>query len=301
MRSEQSSKDISWVDLQEPSNEELAAFVREVDLSPTDAEFIVRDHQRPEITVRPHYILLLVHVPVYDKKIRVTSGAALYCLITAQKIYSLHYQPVVALQKIIKDFSDHPAKQEEYFGDSALSLALYIVSMLNEASFRKIGRLTKHIQIAEDAIFHGNERKMVEEIAVLTRDVLDFRTIIRPQVTLFQSAPSGLPTDDDIPTQWQRVASQYTQLWEILGSLLESTKELRDTNDSLLQYKENELLRMLTIYSIIAIPVWIFVSPYNPRGAQATAIDIIVFWGVLGLLIVFLLFIFLRSKRKRVL
>ncbi len=299
MRLEQSSKDITWINIEEPSNEELAAFVREVDLAPVDAEFLVRDHQRPEIATRPNYRLFLLQVPVYDKTLRVTSGVPLYLLVHPERIYTLHYQPIVSLKKIILDFTDHPEKQEEYFSNSPLSLALYVISVLNEASFNKVRRLTKHIEIGEDAVFHGNERKMVEEIAVLTRDVLDFRKVIRPQVALFQTVPEDVAGDEDMKTQWQRVASQYDQLWEILASLNESTRVLQNTNNSLLQYKENELLRMLTIYSIIAIPVWIFVTPYTPGDGVASATDQIVFWTVLGVLIIVLLFIFLKAKRRK--
>lgn len=291
---------ITWKNVESPSNEELAAFVREVALEPVDAEFVVRDQQRPEIAIRENYILMLVHVPVFDKKIRVTSGVAVYFLITEKSLYTIQYEPVISLQKIIKDFSEHPEKQEEYIRENGLYVALHVISELNISSFRKIRRLAKHIEIAEDAVFHGNERKMVEEVALLTRDVLDFRKILRPQVTLFASMPDK-PFTTEIKAQWLRISGQINQLWEVLQSLYESTKELRDTNDSLLQYKENELLRVLTFYSIIAIPMWIFVSPFNPRSDVAAPVDHIVFWSVLGLLLLFLVFMFTRFKRRRVL
>lgn len=295
-----SAKDITWAHVSEPSNEELAAVVREAQLTPADAEFIVRDHQRPEITVQPDYVVILLLVPVFDKQLRVTSGAAVYLIVTEKKLYTINYEPVVSLQKIMKDFTDHPDKQEEYFGVSALGLALHVMTQLHMSAFRKVRRLAKHIEIAEDAVFHGNERKMVEEVAILTRDVLDFRKIVRPQLNMFAEVVSE-PFPDEIKTQLHRLAGQVHQLWEILQSLHESTKELRNTNDSLLQYKENELLRMLTWYSIIAIPVWIFIGPFDPFQREAQAYEHITFWSILGLLVLFLGWIFIHGKRRRVL
>ncbi len=299
MKTSLTAKGVTWTNIEEPSNDELAAIVREVGLSPVDAEFIVRGDLRPEITVRENYILILMYVPVFHKKLRVTSGTALHFLVTSAQLHTLQYEPIVSLQKIIKDFSENPEKQEEYFNDDALSLALYILSQIHNSSFRKIGRLAKHIEIVEDAVFQGNERKMVEEVAILSRDVLDFQKIIRPQVPLFAAMPDQ-PFDEHIKTQWKRISGQISQMWELLQSLHDSSKELRSTNDSLLQHKENELLRMLSLYSIITIPIWIFVSPYIPRGADTGVGDVIIFWGVLLFLILFLLAIFVRAKRRKV-
>ncbi len=293
-----SAKEISWVHLSEPDNEELATFVRGVDLLPVDAEFIVRDDQRPEVAVRDGYVLILIHVPVFDKQLRVTSGAPLYILVTKSSVHTVNYEPIVSLEKIFKEFQENPEKQEDYFDEAPLSLALHIISQLHVASFRKISRLAKHLEIAEDAIFHGKERHMVEEIAVLTRDVLDFRRIVRPQLSVFDTT-QDLTFDEDAKAQWHRVYGQVKRMWEMLEGLMESAKEIQATNVTLLQHKENELLRLLTYYSIVTIPLWIFVAPYNPRGEGATAVDFYVFWGVLVFLLIFLLFIFARAKRRK--
>ena len=241
-----------------------------------------------------------MNVPVFDKKTRVTSSASLVFIVLAEKLYTLHHESIVTLEKLRSEIEDNPGKHEPHVGNSPLSLALYLITQLNSSNFRKLNRLAKHVDIAEDAVFFGNERKMVEEIAILGRDVLDFRRIVRPHRDLFAELPDG-SLDADIRSRWQRVHGQMRQMWEYLEGLHDSAKELRDTNDSLLQHKENELLRLLSLYSIITIPVWIFVSPYNPRGSDAQLADIVVFWVVLTGLILLLLWIFVESKRKKVL
>lgn len=290
-------KDIKWQNTVEPDNEELAQFIREANLLTIDAEFIVRN-QRPELAVRSNYVLLLVHIPVFDKQLRVTSGCPLYMLITEHGISTLQYEHTMAVEKLIKDFRDNPERLSERGGNTPLSIGFTIIGELFEGAFRKVQRLGKHVEIAEDAVFQGNERKMVEEIAILTRDVLDFRKIVRPHVSLFSRTISEFSLDDT--KYWDRLGNQAKRIWEALESLYESTKELRETNDSLLQHKENELLRSLTYYSIVAIPVFIFVGQYNPRAEQSTLVDHIVFWLVLGFLVVTFFTILLHSRHKRI-
>lgn len=287
-------KQFEWVDTHRPSSEELAALARDAKLLHSDVEFLLEDQPRPEVAVRADYVLILIRVPVFDKKTRVTSGASIAFITTKDRLYTLHTQPIVVLEQIRQELEDHPHDHEPHIGDSSVSLALYIIDKLGDSSFRKLTRLTKHIDIAEDAVFFGNERKMVEEVAILGRDVLDFRRIVRPHISLFKNIPDIL--DENTASQWRRVGGQMEQLWELLESLYNSSKELRETNDSLLQHKENELLRLLTVYSILAIPALLLGGSFN----ASTPTFELLFWSVLIFLVFCLGFVFLRAKRRKV-
>ena len=293
------SKGLTWTNVQSPEPEELAEFVRLVQPLPGDAEFIAQDHRRPEVAIRPDYILLLIHVPVFDRKARVTRGAALYFVIKEHELFSLHYEPIVILDRIRRSFEESPERQEEYFEDEAASLALYIVSLLYDSAFQKLERLGKHVDIAEEAVFQGNERKMVEEISVLTRDVMDFRKVIRPQKSLFSTTVTHPLVTLDAAARWRRVHGQLLRMWEILEGMFESVRELASTNFTLLQHKENELLRVLTIYSMIAVPAFILVAPFNVPSVEFSSP---LFYGFIWLVVTFtliLILIFARSRRWR--
>ncbi|MEX1997624.1 MAG: CorA family divalent cation transporter [Candidatus Andersenbacteria bacterium] len=301
MQSSLTSKNVAWTNITAPAAEELAALVRETILLPLDAEFIAYENPRPEITVRAPYLLILIQVPVFDKQLRVTTGASLYFIIKENHLWTLQYDSIANLEKLRQDFETNLEKQEEYFNDGALGLAIYLINQMVNSAFRKLDRVHKHINIAEDAVFQGNERKMVEEVAILARDVMDFRKIIRPHKNLFAQVPSHSLITPAVVGPWLRLHNQVNKLWEMLESLSESTRDLGRTNSNLLQYKEGQLLQMLTYYSIISIPVFILLTPFNPRQEQATIVDITIYWGVLSLLVVVLILIFLRFKGKRVL
>jgi len=294
------SKELVWTNAQSPTGDELAELIRNTDLDPVDAEFITQSHNRPEITLRPAYILMLIHIPVFDRKLRVTRSAGLYFIIKNNHLFSLHYDPIVTLDAIRQGFESSEEKKEEYFGEDALSLCLYIITLLYDGAFHKLERLGKHIDISEDAVFQGNERKMVEEISILTRDVMDFRKIVRPQKSLFAVVPQHEFINGDTASKWRRVRGQLLKMWDLLESMVESVRELSNTNFTLLQHKENEILRLLTIYSIVVIPMLILVDPYFAPGAiDADIKDKIAFWIVLGVLVTTLAIIMAKLKRKR--
>lgn len=294
-----SSKGLTWTNVQSPTTEELAEFIREAALTADDAKYVAQKYHRPGVSVRPNYFLLLIQVPVFDRVLRLTKGVALFFIIKDKTVYSLHYEPIVVLDKIRHDWETNPDKMQEYVSDQSMALVLDLVAALNDSAFNKLERLSKHIDIAEDAVFQGNERKMVEEISYLARDVMDFRKVIRPQTSLFAQIPRQVMVTAEAEIRWQRIHGQLLRMWEMLESLFESTRELSNTNFTLLQHKQNELLRLFTVYSIVAIPVLILTDPYfSPTAVNATRTDKIAFFVVLAALIIALIGIIWRFRKK---
>lgn len=292
---------LTWTNVWRPEPSELAELVRECDVTTTDAEFLVQDHHRPEVAIRDTYMLLLIHVPTFDRKNRITRGTSLYLIIRDNHIWTVHHEDLVTLQKLFEQYQVAADLREEYFGDGALTLALSIISHMYASAFRKLERLAKHIDIAENAVFQGNERKMVEEISMLTRDVMDFRKVIRLQTGLFTVLPDHSLLTTSAYQHWSRLHNQTLKLWDILEGLYETVTELSSTNSSLLQYKENELLRLLSVYSVVVIPLLVIVPIFNPGAPDATTGDLIAFGIIVTILIITLGLIFIRSKRKLIL
>lgn len=295
MKRQLTSKDLTWQIYSEPSPEELAEVVREAGLTATDAEFMAQERQRPEVAVRKEYVFLLIQVPVFEKKERLTRGVSVYCIIHEHAVFTVAFEKLAPLERLVEELGKNLEQQEEYFADGAVSLTMYIIRRLLSSALTKVERLSKHIDIAEDAVFHGNERKMVEEIALLTRDVVDFRRVIRPQRRLFYEVPIHSFITPETQEQWRRMSSQINKLWDILESLAESAKQLGHTNDALLQHKENQLLRLLSIYSIVTIPVFILASPFNTENKGYETL----FWIVFMFLLISLAGILLWSKHRK--
>jgi magnesium transporter len=293
---------VTWVHVSEPAPEELAAFIRETQLLPSDAEFIARYHRRPEIITRADYLLLVVSIPVFDKKLRVTTGVVVYFVVRSTDLLSVTFEQLPSLDYLRSSLERSAIAENHYVKDSSLSFALFLITEFYASALPKLERLSNHIEIAEDAVFQGNERKMVEEISLLMRDVLDFRKIIRPQRELFSMVITHPLITPEVSMQWRQIYLQLQRLWGFLENLFESMQELSRTNYTLIQHKENELLRVLMLYSIMSIPILLLVGPYfSPGSPVSTSLDRIVFWVVFGVLLFVLIYIAVHMKRKNIL
>lgn len=289
MRTELSIAGITWHRLVEPTGSELAAVARDVPLLPADAALLGESLTRAVLITLDKYELLRVEVPVFDRKQRASFGVALDCIVLPDQLITLQARPIPMLEKLADSLERAPEQLSELMLSSPAEALRWLLRQVHQGTLRKLDRLYKYVDIAEDAVFQGNERKMVEEISLLVRDVGDLRKIIRPQRHLFQG------------TTWQELDRDLKKVWDGLETLQESLTQLANTNTTLLQHKENELLRLLAMYSALVVPLWILITPFVPTRPEASRLDVVVYWGVLVLLGVVLIFIFGRFRGKRIL
>lgn len=289
-----------WKHFSSPSNEDLVQVTRDAKLSKLDSELIVLGNQGPQFIVHGDYKIILIHIPIREQHAKSIENRSIRFVVQKDALITITHSAIPALDAIFTDYTNTPDVYNDA-GTSPLSLAFTIIDRLNTGTLKKIHHLLKRVEIAEDAIFHGNEHKMVQEIAVLSRDVLDFHRVALPQKGLFQSIHRQYAFT--IPEQevLSRIHNQAEQMWYTLQTLHSSMQELRNTNDSLLQHQENELLRSIFSYSILAIPLLALITEFNPHREGATILDSIFFWGIISFLIIVLIFIFARAKKKRVL
>lgn len=290
MRTELSIAGITWHRLVEATGSELAAVAREVPMEADDAALLGESLTRTTLVSRATYELLRLEVPVFDRKLRASFGVALDCIVLPDQLITLQARPIPMLEKLVAGRERIPDQELEVRLDGPADLLKYLLQQIHHGTLRKLDRLHKYIDIAEDAVFQGNERKMVEEISLLMRDVGDLRKIIRPQRRLFQG------------TSWQELDRDLNKVWDGLETLQESLTQLTSTNSTLLQNKENELLRLLTLYSIAALPVAIVIQILEaPWHSMATVIDSVIFWVAISVLVTALAGVVWRAKRKRLL
>ncbi len=300
MKQSVSIQPIVWEHHSSPSNEDIVQIIRDTHITQLDAELIVHSDQGPQFVVREEYRCILIQVPVRDARTKSFENHTIRFVVVKNKLITLTTQGIPALNTILADCTQHP-ELYDHPGITSLSFAFTIIDRINMSTLKKVHHLLKRVEIAEDAVFHGNERKMVEEIAVLSRDVLDFHRVSLPQRGLFQTLHRQYNFTHQEQEALSRIHHQSEQMWNTLQVLHSSMQELRNTNDSLLQHQENELLRMIFSYSIITVPLLAVINIFNPHRVGATYVDAIIFWGIIAFLTILLFAIFARAKKKRVL
>jgi magnesium transporter len=135
-----------------------------------------------------------------------------------------------------------------------------------EGIFPLVDTMSKQLRRMEDELFEsGDEVDLLKDILTLKRNIITMRSILLPQRTLvatlehknkrFASADLGLYFDD--------ILDAIERQWSLLDTAKEMIDALQDTHESWLSHKTNEVIRVLTIFSVTMLPLNLIAGLYG--------------------------------------
>ena len=106
---------------------------------------------------------------------------------------------------------------------------------------------------------------MIHQISLAKREILDFRRIIRPQHSILESLLRKGPKffGAEMAIYFSDLIGDFDRIFNTLDHYKETIESLEHTNESLVSNKLNEMLRLLTIFSTILLPLTLITGIFN--------------------------------------
>ena len=140
-----------------------------------------------------------------------------------------------------------------------------LMRRLYQSSEDDLYHLRNHVKRVEEAIFRGEERKMVEVISRLNRMLINFWWSTRSHAELLASFEIVAKNfwGDSFTYYTHSLSGEYLKIDKLIDGNKEVLSSLRDTNDSLLSTKTNETMKALTIITAALLPASIVINIFG--------------------------------------
>ncbi|MCP6726703.1 MAG: magnesium transporter CorA family protein [Patescibacteria group bacterium] len=293
---------VTWVDIQNPTQKDVE-FLRETySLHPVILKEIIPPSWRAKVEVFPSYLFLVLHHPVYSKATKKTRPKELDIIVTKDTLITIHYEAILPLKALLDRCNLYAESKKSYMGQTSGHLLYYLLDRFWEDCLIKISRINTKITNIEEQIFEGKESDMVKNISLTRTDILDFSRIITPQEDILQSLNDvGVNFfAEDTKHYFSNIIGKYTKCKNELETQKETVGALEETNNSLLNKKINEIIKVLTIFSVIVFPLTLFAgifgmnTKYLPFVGQPND-----FWIISGIMLIGIVTMILLFKKKR--
>lgn len=255
-------KDIVWLDLESPTEEELEQLGTELDLHPLVVNELKSPSLRTKVDLYSDYIYLILHFPVIRAQGAGPLGGRgeqqeVDFIIGKNFILTAHYESVNSLHDFAKIFeTDFGWKKN---GDKlhAGFIFFYILRELYATLENGLGYNNDRLKAVEREIFSGREREVVETLAEINRELIDYRWTLKSHKEVLQSLEIAGVEIFGAKFQYYLSAASGARekLWHLLESLGETFTDLSETNNSLLAIKTNNIMRALTVAAFVFLPL----------------------------------------------
>ena len=256
---------ITWYNAVNPEEEDLLQLGKKYEFHELDIEDCLSENERPKIEEYPTYLFCVLHIPikvgirVIKEEVNVFLGKDYIVTLSEGKSEVIDH-----LWKLLKH---SPKKSEEYFEQGAGFFLYMLLDLLFDQGFPLLEGIMRELRRIEVDLFEREERKtnILRDILTLKRNIITMRSTLFPQravVALLQHKNEQF-IPRNLQIYFDDVSDAIERQWSILETAKEMSDALQETHESWLSHRTNEIIRILTIFSVTMVPLTFLTSLYG--------------------------------------
>jgi magnesium transporter len=287
---------LRWINIERPGPLDRAWLEEHFEFHPLDYEDVGSHNQRPKIDEYEQYLFIVLHFPVFDKKVGRLNAGELDMFVGADFLITI---PNVRLQPVEYLFESCRASEdlrEQLLSKGPGYLLYKIVDDSFDYCFPMLRKMGNKLDRLEEDIFEGGAEEVVRDISNAKQEIINFRKIIRPQRSVLRDLERTKQRylAQDMEIYFDDIVDASERIWDMLENYKEVVEALEGTNESVITHRLNNLLRVLTSVSVILLPLTLIASIWGmnvrvpgEHNAAAFWVIVAVMVGILGTLVAY--------------
>lgn len=254
----------TWVDVFDPSADEVRELMETYDIDPALAEKLHYPMHDPRVHRYKDAILFVLQFPVFKHSHAQSTFQEIDCLITKKAFITVRYDEIDSVHKFAK-LLEVSGELEENLPKHPTGLSIALLSRLYRGVEHELRYIRDQLNDVEKNIFSGEEKKMVHEISVLGRELLHFQESLTDHIpVVYELSDAFKDVFGKKYTEEPNIVLQYhEQAQREASHCSDILSTLRNTNDSLLYAKQNEVMKMFTVMAFMIFPLTLITNIFS--------------------------------------
>ncbi|MBC5774707.1 magnesium transporter CorA [Pontibacter sp. KCTC 32443] len=255
-----SSQDNSWewIDVENPSADELQELAQKYGLHPSSVRDCLQPEHLPKFEIANDIIFIISRV--YDHKAHLEADTIQE--LTNKLAVFFHDKFIITIHRHPLDFI--PEIKEKYIDTGSIKFPKALLTRIVRAAFRTFEEPA--LKLANDLDYYETKTFLQVKPNSLTKGLYHLkrkvsvskRVLQLSEVILYNLRLQHLPS-----TEMQDLHDLYVHMVTLYEELNDSTNNLVNTYISLSSQKTNEVMRVLTIFSVFFMPLTFIVGIYG--------------------------------------
>jgi magnesium transporter len=255
---------LRWINIERPRQADRAWLEEHFDFHSLAYEDVYSRNQRPKVDEYEDYLFVVLHFPRFDKQVGRLNAAELDVFVGSDFVITLPNEPIQPLEYLFERCRASDDLREQLFGKGAGYLLYKIVDDCVDASFPMLRKMGNKLERLEEGIFEGRSEEIVRDISNVKQEIINFRKIVRPQrAALKDLERTKRYIPEDLDMDFDDINDASERIWDMLENYKEVVEGLEGTNESVLSPELNDVLRVLTAFSVVMLPLTLIASVFG--------------------------------------
>jgi len=280
---------LTWIHLDAPDHETADGLSARFGWHPLDVEDVLSKRQRPKVDdyADEGYLFAVLHFPVWDPAIQRLNAGELDVFIGPDYLVTLPNVELLPVTRLFRRVEQSEELREQLFSKGSGRLLYEILDDLFDYCFPILDKIGFKLDAIEDAIFEGRSEEVVRDISNVKQEIISYRKIIKPERStlrlLERHVERFLP--EELELYFDDIVDAAERIWDILDNYKEVVEALEDTNESVINHRQNDILRILTIFSVVLLPLTLLSGIFGMNVKYPGEGTHEAFWVIVGLMV----------------
>src|SRR5215210_1592262 len=253
---ELSANGLTWIHLDAPDADTASELAERFGWHPLDLEDVLSKRQRPKVDEYPDYLFGVLHFPVYDKAVQRLNAAELDVFVGPDYLVTLPNVELLPVTRLFGRCQEDEELREQLFSKGSGYLLYHILDDLFDYCFPILDKIGHKLDSVEDDLFEKRAEEVVRDLSNVKQEIISYRKIIKPERStlrlLERQIERFLP--EDLELYFDDIVDASERIWDLLDNYKEVVEALEDTNESVISHRQNDVLRFLTVVTVILLP-----------------------------------------------
>lgn len=279
---------VTWIDLESPTREELDGVMNEFGIDNRIEDEIITPTPYPLVVTAHSYIYLILHFPTTDAHGSARSQE-IDLIVGKDFIITVRYEVIAPIYDLHRIFEAEELLSSKRQVMETPDLLERLVQRLYSTMSDQAEQSIRALERIEERIFSGKQREAVYDISILGRALLRFDTTLDrhkdPLKAFLEELTGPAFFGRKFRARIPHILGERDHAADVVTGHRATLRELRITNDSLLSTNQNAIMTRLTIMTFAAFPLTVIAGVFGMNAEQMPFIDSPhAFWIILGIM-----------------
>lgn len=265
---------LTWIDVKNPDHKVLATLKEKFGFHELDIEDCLSENQRSKIDEYDDYLFIILHIPYYDKRKQQVVSEEVDIFIKNNLVVTVHWGALKPLTNLFEGCKKSMKTRRELMDKGSGFLLYEVIDQLYSEAFPMLDKIEKNVAALERDVFAlSQQHDMLKDILNIKKNIIVFRRVIAPQRSVIAQIEHKnkkfLP--ESLEIYFDDVVDKIEKIWNTLQNLKELVESLQDTNESIISHTTNNVIKILTIFSVVMLPLTFLTGLYGMNVALPMA------------------------------
>jgi len=256
---------------------------------PLDVEDVLSKRQRPKVDdyLDDGYLFGVLHFPAYDKNVQRLNAGELDFFIGPDYLVTISNVELLPVTRLFSRLQDDDRLRDNLFGKGSGRLLYEILDDLYDYCFPILDKIAYKLESIEDDIEDLRSEEIVTDISKVKQEIISYRKIIKPQRPALRLLERHIERflPEELELYFDDLVDASERIWDLLDNYKEVVEALESTNESVISHRQNDVLRVLTIFSVVLLPLTLISGIFGMNVLFPGEHTHTAFWVIVGLMI----------------